>query len=213
MSNKLVVVVDVETTGLIPESHDIVELGIGVFNSDLEQIAMRTWLIPPAMLSRGYVTEYEFFREFGGLCQNTFVSDMHATVPVGFSGSLTEELHHAHSLGNSPSYDEVTQEAIGFLAEHQALSLPMTGSSVGFDRAMLKQHMPWLEKQFHYRNVDVSSIKILFEMYAPDAFAARPKPAGAHRVSSDIQDTVDELKYYLESGLLAPTTGEESVLF
>lgn len=72
---------------------------------------------------------------------------------------------------------------------------PMCGNSICQDRRFLANYMPELENFFHYRNLDVSSLKILAQYWAPD-IAAAVKKTSAHRALDDIQDSINELRYY-----------------
>ena len=73
----------------------------------------------------------------------------------------------------------------------------MCGNSICQDRRFLAREMPALEKFFHYRNLDVSSLKILAGLWAPDVAKGFNKES-AHLALSDIRDSIDELIYYRE---------------
>lgn len=79
---------------------------------------------------------------------------------------------------------------------------PMCGNSVCQDRRFLAREMPQLEAYFHYRNLDVSTLKILAQLWAPDIAASFVKES-AHLALSDIRDSIEELAWYREQ-LLAP---------
>lgn len=82
---------------------------------------------------------------------------------------------------------------------------PLCGNSVWQDRRFLAQYMPSLNAFFHYRNIDVSSIKELVMRWYP---ALPPfKKQKAHLASMDIQESIDELKYYRQKVFL---TGEQA---
>ena len=72
---------------------------------------------------------------------------------------------------------------------------PICGSSICQDRRFLYQHMPRLEQWFHYRNLDVSTVKILAARWAPEVAAAFKK-ANAHRAPDDVVESVRELRHY-----------------
>ncbi len=72
---------------------------------------------------------------------------------------------------------------------------PMCGNSICQDRRFLANYMPALENYFHYRNLDVSTVKILAQRWAPGVAAALTKSA-EHKALQDIRDSIDELKYY-----------------
>ncbi len=90
------------------------------------------------------------------------------------------------------------QRTIEFLQQHVAAGVsPMAGNSICQDRRFLHRSMPALEKFFHYRNLDVSSIKELAKRWAPSMLAAFSKQP-QHLALQDIRDSIDELKYYRE---------------
>ncbi|MGH8282314.1 MAG: oligoribonuclease [Gammaproteobacteria bacterium] len=74
---------------------------------------------------------------------------------------------------------------------------PMCGNSICQDRRFLARYMPELEKFFHYRNLDVSSLKELAKRWAPNTLGGLTKES-THLALNDIRDSVDELKYYRE---------------
>lgn len=74
-------------------------------------------------------------------------------------------------------------------------SSPMCGNSICQDRRFLAIHMPQLERYFHYRNLDVSTLKQLAKYWAPDVAAGLTKQ-GAHTALADIRESIEELQYY-----------------
>ncbi len=89
--------------------------------------------------------------------------------------------------------------AIDFLAQHvPASSSPMCGNSICQDRRFLARWMPKLESYFHYRNLDVSTLKELVRRWKPDAMKGFTKE-GKHEALADILESIEELKYYRKS--------------
>ena len=74
---------------------------------------------------------------------------------------------------------------------------PMCGNTVGQDRRFLYRYMPELEKYFHYRHIDVSTLKELAKRWAPEIVKGFEKK-GAHQALEDIIESIDEMKYYRE---------------
>jgi oligoribonuclease len=72
---------------------------------------------------------------------------------------------------------------------------PICGNSICQDRRFMAREMPTLERYFHYRNLDVSTVKILAKRWAP-AIAGGLVKESAHTALSDIRDSIDELRYY-----------------
>jgi oligoribonuclease len=110
--------------------------------------------------------------------------------------------HH----GNSGLIDRVKQSAINMhQAEQQTIeflqqwvptgSSPMCGNSICQDRRFMARQMPKLETYFHYRNLDVSTLKELAKRWKPDV-AASFKKQTAHRALDDIIESIDELRHY-----------------
>ena len=75
---------------------------------------------------------------------------------------------------------------------------PMSGNSICQDRRFLAREMPELERFFHYRNLDVSTLKILAQQWAPEIAAGFNKES-SHRALSDIRDSIAELRWYREN--------------
>jgi oligoribonuclease len=82
-------------------------------------------------------------------------------------------------------------------------SSPMCGNSICQDRRFLARHMPTLEKFFHYRNLDVSTLKELARRWAPGLLSGFVKQ-GEHKALADIQESIRELEYYREH-MFAPS--------
>lgn len=109
---------------------------------------------------------------------------------------------HSHSgllervRSSSVTESEAEAEMLEFLAKYvPSGKSPMCGNSICQDRRFLYRHMPKLEKFFHYRNLDVSTIKILAEHWAPNIAAGISK-VSTHTALQDIRDSIEELRYY-----------------
>jgi oligoribonuclease len=86
--------------------------------------------------------------------------------------------------------------AVEFLREHVAANVsPMCGNSICQDRRFLARWMPQLESHFHYRNLDVSTLKELVRRWKPEALKGFSKE-GKHEALADILESIEELKYY-----------------
>ncbi len=86
---------------------------------------------------------------------------------------------------------------------------PLAGNTVGTDRLFLSRDMPMLEQHLHYRIVDVSSIKELARRWYPRAYFASPPKGGNHRALADIQESIEELRYY-RAAVFVPPPGPDS---
>jgi len=93
---------------------------------------------------------------------------------------------------------DVEQRMVDFMKQHVGeRKSPMCGNSICQDRRFLARHMPRLEAYFHYRNLDVSTLKELAARWRPelkDGF----KKANSHTALADIQESIEELRYYRE---------------
>lgn len=91
--------------------------------------------------------------------------------------------------------DAITQ-TIAFLAQYvPAGASPMCGNSIGQDRRFLNRYMPALEDYFHYRNIDVSTVKELVRRWEPAAMKGFSKQ-NSHQALLDIQESIAELQFY-----------------
>ncbi|MDH3749616.1 MAG: oligoribonuclease, partial [Gammaproteobacteria bacterium] len=110
----------------------------------------------------------------------------------GESGLTERVLQSATTMRNAEL------QTLNFLAEWVDAGVsPMSGNSICQDRRFLAREMPELERYFHYRNLDVSTLKILAQQWAPDVAAGFAKES-SHRALSDIRDSIAELAWYRE---------------
>jgi oligoribonuclease len=102
----------------------------------------------------------------------------------------------ARVLEQGVSMAEAEQRTLEFLrAWVGPKASPMCGNSICQDRRFLHRQMPDLEKYFHYRNLDVSTLKELARRWAPQVLSGLQKES-AHTALSDVRDSIDELRYY-----------------
>jgi oligoribonuclease len=93
---------------------------------------------------------------------------------------------------------EAQSRTLGFLSEYvPAGASPMCGNSICQDRRFLARYMPALEAYFHYRHIDVSTLKELARRWAPEVAAGFSKDS-RHLALDDIRDSIAELRYYRE---------------
>ncbi len=109
-------------------------------------------------------------------------------------------------LKSKITMEDAEKKVLDFLKEWSAEGQsPLCGNSVGQDRRMLYKDMPELEKWFHYRIIDVSTIKELTQRWYPKL--KRFKKVGAHSALSDIEESLEELKYYKKKVFKKPLLG------
>jgi oligoribonuclease len=99
-------------------------------------------------------------------------------------------------LASDVSIAQAEQQTLQFLRQYvDAGASPMCGNSICQDRRFMARLMPTLEAFFHYRNLDVSTLKLLAQRWAP-AVAAGFEKESSHRALADIRDSIAELRYY-----------------
>ena len=128
-----------------------------------------------------------------------FVRTMHT------SSGLLEELDSGLTMG------EAEEKVLGYIREHCADGSrpPLAGNTVATDRSFLVRDMPDLESFLHYRIVDVSSIKELSRRWYPRTYFNAPAKTGNHRALADIQESIEELRYY-RAAVFVPPPGPDS---
>jgi oligoribonuclease len=128
-----------------------------------------------------------------------FVRTMHE-----HSGLLTE-------LESGTTLADAEEQVLAYIKEHcpDGSRPPLAGNTVATDRMFLARDMPGLESFLHYRIVDVSSIKELSRRWFPRAYFSAPTKRGNHRALADIQESIEELRYYREA-VFVPQPGPDT---
>jgi oligoribonuclease len=171
--------VDMEMTGLNPDTDKVLEVAIVVTDAQLNTIAQAPVLVlhhPNAVLD-GMDAWNKKTHGQSGLIDRVRASTLTAT--------------------------DLENQMLAFLREHvPAQASPMCGNSVCQDRRFMARHLPKLEEYFHYRNLDVSTLKELAKRWRPDVLAGVVKK-GRHEALADIEESIEELKHYRASFLQA----------
>jgi oligoribonuclease len=166
--------IDMEMTGLAPDRDRIIEVALVITDSQLNTVAEApVWVVH----------------------QGDAVLDGMDSWNQGTHGKsgLTAKVR-------ASALDEATAEAeaLAFLGQHvPAKASPMCGNSICQDRRFLARWMPRLEDWFHYRNLDVSTLKELCRRWQPDLMKGIPKE-GKHEALADVHESIMEMKYYRE---------------
>ena len=164
--------VDMEMTGLKPETDRILEVAMVITDGNLNVIAESPVLVvnQPA-------------------CVLDAMDDWNKSTH-GRSGLIEKVLLSTQTEGL------VSQQMLSFMREYvPAKTSPMCGNSICQDRRFMAHWMPDLEEYFHYRNLDVSTLKELCKRWKPD-LSKGFKKSGKHEALADIHESIDELKYY-----------------
>ena len=170
--------VDMEMTGLNPDQHLVIEIATIVTDTKLNTLAEG-----PVLAIRQSDTALAAMDEW-----NT-------TTHTG--SGLVDRV-------KASAYDErrAAAETIAFLAQWVPKGAsPMCGNTICQDRRFMARHLPELEAYFHYRNLDVSTLKILMQRWRPELEAGITK-TGTHLALDDIRESIEELRYYREHFLL-----------
>lgn len=164
--------IDLEMTGLRPETHRIIEIATIVTTKDLEVIA-------EGPVIAVHQPDHELSKMDGWNVKHH-----------GQSG-LIDRVRESRVSEN-----EAAEQTLAFLSEHiKPGKSPICGNSICQDRRFLYNYMPKLEAFFHYRNLDVSSVKILAQLWAPKIADGFHKDS-THQALQDIRDSIDEMRYY-----------------
>ena len=167
--------IDLEMTGLEPQQDQIIEIATVVTDAQLQILAQGPVIAihQPDSIMRGM--------------------DEWNTRHHGDSG-LTARVRDSNS-----SLSDAEQETLAFLRGYILPGKsPMCGNSICQDRRFMARLMPELEEFFHYRNLDVSTLKELARLWKPELTSGFVKK-GAHLALDDILESIEELKYYRET--------------
>jgi len=114
-------------------------------------------------------------------------------------------------LDNGLTLAEAEDQVLAYIKQYcpEGSRPPLAGNSVSTDRAFLARDMTKLDEFLHYRIIDVSSVKELSRRWFPKAYFSSPTKRGNHRALADIQESIEELRYYREA-VFVPTPGPDS---
>lgn len=192
----LLIWVDLETTGLDSadnmqgvREHKILEIGMHITDSNYN------------IIDQGFEMVIHYDRDNLDKLMNPFVKDMHTK-----SGLLDKVEESGYSLR------DVEQKMIDYVKSYniEPKSSPICGNNVGFDKNFIDSQMPEFSQFLHYRKIDVSSIKEIVKRTFPDVAAEIDKPY-KHRGLDDIQESVKELKFYMDRVFIQPAVPDQEL--
>ena len=177
--------IDLEMTGLEVEKDVILEIAVLVTDDELTVLAEG-----PDLVVHAPVEALD--------AMDPVVVKMH-----GDSGLRTAV------EASTVSVEQAAAAVMEFLRLHlpEARTVPLCGNSIATDRRFLARYMPEVDNWFHYRSIDVSTVKELCRRWYPSAFAGAPEKAGGHRALDDIRESVAELAYYRATVFVTPPAG------
>lgn len=169
--------IDLEMTGLDPQQDRIIEIATLVTDANLTLLAEG-----PVLAIHQPASQLALMDEWN--------------VTTHTQSGLIERVQQSVHTEQSAQ-----QATLDFLKEWVPENCsPICGNSVGQDRRFLVKYMPQLESWFHYRAIDVSTLKELARRWKPEILASLHKK-GSHKALDDIRESIDELAYYRENFL------------
>jgi len=171
---KNLVWIDLEMTGLLPDSDRIIEIATIVTDENLNLIAEG-----PVLAIKQSDAALDAMDEWN-------------QTHHGRSGLI------ARVKASEIDEAEAVRQTLAFLAKYsEPKASPLCGNSICQDRRFMANYMPELEAFFHYRNLDVSTLKELANRWKPEIMAGLTKKA-THQALDDIRESIEELRYYRE---------------
>lgn len=174
VNDQRLVWLDMEMTGLDPEKERIIEVAVVVTEADLTFVAEG-----PVLVIHQSDALLEAMDKWN---QSTHAKS--GLIDKVKASTLTEA--------------QAEEQMLAFLAQHvPAGKSPMCGNTIGQDRRFMVKYMPRLEEFFHYRNLDVSTLKELSLRWKPEVYKSFVKQS-KHEALADIYESIEELKHYRE---------------
>nr|WP_324194797.1 oligoribonuclease [Nocardia terpenica] len=189
MSDKYMVWMDCEMTGLRLDSDKLIEVAALVTDSDLNVLGEGVDIVIHA-------------DDAALAAMPPVVQEMHA------KSGLTDEVRRS-----TVTMAEAERQVLDYVKQYVPTprTVPLAGNSIATDRGFLARDMPALDAHLHYRMIDVSSIKELCRRWYPRIYFGQPEKGLSHRALSDIRESIRELRYYRRTAFVVapgPSTAE-----
>ncbi|MFR9751660.1 oligoribonuclease [Nocardia sp. 004] len=181
MSDKYMVWIDCEMTGLRLDSDKLIEVAALVTDSDLNILGEGVDIVIHA-------------DDEALAAMPDVVAEMHAR------SGLTDEVRRS-----TVTLAEAEQRVLDYIRQYVPAprTVPLAGNSIATDRGFIARDMPLLDAHLHYRMVDVSSIKELCRRWYPRIYFGQPEKGLSHRALADIKESLRELEYYRRTAFVA----------
>ncbi|MBB5918906.1 oligoribonuclease [Nocardia transvalensis] len=189
MSEKYMVWMDCEMTGLRLDTDKLIEVAALVTDSDLNILGEGVDIVIHA-------------NDAALAAMPPVVQEMHAR------SGLTEEVRRS-----TVTMAEAEQQVLDYIKEYVPTprTVPLAGNSIATDRGFIARDMSALDAHLHYRMIDVSSIKELCRRWYPRIYFGQPEKGLTHRALADIRESIRELEYYRRTAFVTapgPSTTE-----
>lgn len=189
VSDKYLVWIDCEMTGLRLDSDKLIEVAALVTDSDLNILGDGVDIVIHA-------------DDAALAAMPPVVTEMHAR------SGLTEEVRRS-----TVTVAEAEQQILDYIKQYVPTprTVPLAGNSIATDRGFIARDMPTLDAHLHYRMIDVSSIKELARRWYPRIYFGQPEKGLTHRALADIRESIRELEYYRRTAFVpapGPSTAE-----
>jgi oligoribonuclease len=184
--------IDTETTGLDTANDKLLEVALVVTTNELDVCWEHSWVLPHPIETRAEAVEYvQKMHDGNGLWTDCDIAHRQALAVLGEDGPTRER---------AAIEREIEREMRKWTERG---TTPICGSTIAFDRAVLKTNMPSVAAHFHYRNLDVSVFTELASRWYQAAYDNRPK-GGGHRALPDIKVSIDLPRYWRGSVMVQP---------
>lgn len=194
----MIVFLDLETTGLNPAKHVILEVAAVITDDALNEIAGRSWVAY-------WHASRLMIAPSGSVVDSVIASVSWDVDPIVLEMHTNNGLW-AESAASALARGDVDAQLRAFVAEHcpelgERKGPQLAGNTINFDRAFLQAQLPETHAALHYRNIDMTTLNEMARRFKPDLHAARPKmpEESKHRAFSDVEESVALAHYYRDA--------------